>query len=275
MTTIAYDQPVEDFIDGLNATDHVTHQSFKKTSVTLHHNGGERVSHQEILDTWKTRPASAHFDVDVDGKIAQYVKVDEYAWAVGDLHGNESSVSIEMADAVGSPTWQVSDATLASAERLAAWLFVHVIGTRPAANNVFPHQHWVQTDCPGPYVMREWTTILAGIQHQYDLMVGNKKPVPSTKTVVQLAHEVIQGLWGNGGERVTRLRAAGYIPELVQAEVNLELTGHAGTVSKTVSQLAHEVINGEWGNDPQRSQKLTAAGYNAHQVQLEVDRMLA
>jgi len=38
--------------------------------------------------------------------------------------------------------------------------------------------------------------------------------------------------------------------------------------------LAHEVIRGEWGNDPQRSQKLTAAGYDARAVQAEVNREL-
>src|SRR4051812_28409013 len=99
MTTINYDQPVKDLVDALSATKHVTHQSFKKTSVTLHHNGGVANSHEDVLNTWKSREASAHFDVDVHGGVAQYVKVDEYAWAVGNESGNESTISIEMADA--------------------------------------------------------------------------------------------------------------------------------------------------------------------------------
>lgn len=178
MTTISYDQPVQDLVDALSASGHVTHQSFKKTSVTLHHNGGVANSHEDVLNTWKTRPASAHFDVDVHGAVAQYVKVDEYAWAVGNTEGNEYSISIEMADAVGSPSWEVADATWKSAARLAAWLFAHVIDARPSTSNVFPHQHWVADDCPGPWVMSHFNVIVAEMQSQYDHFVGSPTPPP-------------------------------------------------------------------------------------------------
>ena len=76
MTTIAYDLSVEDFIEGLNKTGHITHSKWKKTSVTFHHNGG-RLSHQGCLNVWKIRPASAHFDIDAYGDAAQYAEVHE------------------------------------------------------------------------------------------------------------------------------------------------------------------------------------------------------
>jgi hypothetical protein len=40
------------------------------------------------------------------------------------------------------------------------------------------------------------------------------------KTTDQIAREVIRGNWGNGQDRVNRLRAAGYDPSVVQATVN-------------------------------------------------------
>lgn len=40
------------------------------------------------------------------------------------------------------------------------------------------------------------------------------------KTVDELAQEVIRGLWGNGQDRVNRLKAAGYDPTAVQNKVN-------------------------------------------------------
>lgn len=40
------------------------------------------------------------------------------------------------------------------------------------------------------------------------------------KTVDEIAKEVIQGKWGNGAERVQRLKAAGYDPNEVQKRVN-------------------------------------------------------
>jgi hypothetical protein len=92
VTTIAYDLPVKDLIAGLDATGHVTHTAYRKTSVTFHHNGG-RLSHEGVLEVWKTREASAHFDVDGNGAVAQYVRVNEYAWATGNTEGNKSPPS--------------------------------------------------------------------------------------------------------------------------------------------------------------------------------------
>ena len=80
--TINYDQPVKNLIDELSATGHVTHTAYRKDSVTFHHNAG-RLSHEGILNVWKTRPASAHFNVDGKGTVAQFVKPNEYAWATG------------------------------------------------------------------------------------------------------------------------------------------------------------------------------------------------
>lgn len=43
---------------------------------------------------------------------------------------------------------------------------------------------------------------------------------------------------------------------------------------KTVSELAQEVIAGKWGVDPERTKKLTAAGYDAAAIQKEVDILM-
>lgn len=54
---------------------------------------------------------------------------------------------------------------------------------------------------------------------KYRTSIGGSKATPK-KTVSQLADEVIAGKWGNGQDRVNRLRAAGYDVAAVQAEVN-------------------------------------------------------
>ncbi|MFB6850185.1 N-acetylmuramoyl-L-alanine amidase [Streptomyces sp. NPDC056373] len=165
--TIPYDYPVADFIDELSATGHVTHTSYKKTSVTLHHNAG-RLSHQGVLEVWKVRPASAHFDVDAAGAVAQYVKVHEYAWAVGNTTGNQGSISIEMANATLAPNWTVGDTTWKNAARLAGWLFAEVINERPSESNLFYHHHWSSTVCAGPYMDQIYAQVLAAAQVAYD-----------------------------------------------------------------------------------------------------------
>lgn len=45
------------------------------------------------------------------------------------------------------------------------------------------------------------------------------------KSIVEVAKEVIAGLWGNGAERVQRLEAAGYDAAEVQRMVNAILSG--------------------------------------------------
>jgi N-acetyl-anhydromuramyl-L-alanine amidase AmpD len=165
--TINYDKHVENLIDELSHTGHVTHSKHKKTSVTFHHNGGLKLSHHDILNIWKTRPASAAFDVDVHGKVAEYVRPDEYAWAVGNTQGNETTISIEMANLTVAPHWKVAEVTWKEAARLAGWLFVHEIKAEPTRHNVFPHQHWSATGCPGPYVMRIFDQILEEVQKSY------------------------------------------------------------------------------------------------------------
>ena len=185
MTTIAYDRPVKDLISQLAATGHYGEngqpkdKSFRKTSVTFHHNGGAHNTHEDVLRTWTTREASAQFDVDESGAIAQYVGVDQYAWAVGNTEGNESSVSIEQANSTGSPTYEVAEATWQNACRLAGWLFVHVIGEAPTTENVFPHQHWSSTDCPGPWVMSHFGLYVQETQKNYEIFKSGGSPSPS------------------------------------------------------------------------------------------------
>ncbi|MGJ5803789.1 peptidoglycan-binding protein [Streptomyces europaeiscabiei] len=178
--TIAYDRTVSNFIDKLSATGHVTHKSYKKTSVTLHHNAG-RHSHQGVLDLWKTRPTSAHFDVDAVGAVAQYVKVNEYAWAVGNTVGNQRTISIEMANATLAPAWTVAETTWKNAARLAGWLFVKVIGERPSKNNLFYHHHWSATECAGPHMDNLYDKVLAAAQDAYDHF-KDAHPVPGSDT---------------------------------------------------------------------------------------------
>lgn len=171
MTTIAYDLPVLDLVDDLSATGHVTHTEHRKTKVTLHHNGG-RLSHGGVLSVWQVREASAHFNIDAVGTCAQFVKVNEYAWATGSTEGNKTSISIEMCDETVAPEWRIAEATWRGAARLAGWLFARVIGTRPTSDTLVVHHYWYATSCAGPFVDNNYNTILSVAQQWYDRFVN-------------------------------------------------------------------------------------------------------
>ena len=86
---------------------------------------------------------------------------------------------------------------------------------------------------------------------------------------------MLDGKWGNGSDRENRLRSAGYNYDAVQAEVNRLLTGKAPNPQrKSVTEIAREVIAGEWGNGNERKNKLQAAGYNYNEVQAAVNKLL-
>lgn len=91
-----------------------------------------------------------------------------------------------------------------------------------------------------------------------------------TKTVSELADEVIAGKWGNGADRKTRLAAAGYNYAEIQKEVNRR----TAKPKKSNQEIATEVVKGIWGNGEERKKKLTEAGYNYKTIQQLVNKML-
>lgn len=241
--TINYDRHVENLIDRLSATGHVTHSRWKKTSVTLHHNGGTKLTHEQILNLWKSRPASAHFDVDAQGGVAQYVDVNEYAWAVGNTAGNQSTISIEMADI--SSNWEVAEVTLQSAARLAGWLFAHVVGERPTQHNFFPHRHWSSTDCPGPHVLSAWDNILKAAQEAYDHFKGGANP-PAHRNIVKEIQRLLDvdadGRWGIATDHRARLMRAACMRHLGYPH-----NSHATFDVVTVQRIIGTKTDGVWG----------------------------
>lgn len=251
-SVIAYDRPVRNFIAGLDATGHVSHRSYKKTSVTIHHNAGN-LSLQGILDVWKIREGSAHFQVDSAGAIGQYVRLNEYAWAVGNTYGNQSSISIEMADATGAPKWIVGETTWKSAARLAAWLHWKVLGLRPVqGKTLFRHHDWpnpAHTGCAGPFIDAIWGTFCKEVVAQYDAFTKNPKPKPpqppANTTIakvraLQTALEVTSdGKWGSGtDDRALRMRAAA---------ARYTSTSNVSFDIRDVQKVIDVTVDGIWG----------------------------
>ena len=100
---------------------------------------------------------------------------------------------------------------------------------------------------------------------KYDVEVVQKK------TITEVAKEVMDGKYGNGSVRVNKLKAEGYDPDAVQAEVNRLCKGN----TKSITEVAQDVLNGKYGNGNARKKKLIAEGYDPDVVQDEVNRLCA
>lgn len=98
----------------------------------------------------------------------------------------------------------------------------------------------------------------------------------SKKSESDVAKEVIQGEWGNGDDRIKRLRQAGYNPDIIQKIVNSILSAPTKiyTSKKPDSEIAKEVIRGIWGNGSDRIRRLRNAGYNPEAIQKIVNTMI-
>ena len=99
------------------------------------------------------------------------------------------------------------------------------------------------------------------------------QPQKPTQDIDSVARDVIAGKYGNGDARRQALINAGYNPEAVQERVNALLSGSASTPSKSIAQVAKEVLQGKWGNGEDRKKRLQNAGYDYDAVQNAVNQL--
>lgn len=99
------------------------------------------------------------------------------------------------------------------------------------------------------------------------------QPQKPTQDIDSVARDVIAGKYGNGDARRQALINAGYNPEAVQERVNAILSGNSHKPTKTIEQVAKEVLQGKWGNGEDRKKRLQNAGYDYDAVQNEVNKL--
>ena len=103
-----------------------------------------------------------------------------------------------------------------------------------------------------------------------DIIKESETDTSDKKTIDELAEEVIDGKWGDGEDRKTKLEKAGYDYDAVQDRVNEILS----RPKKTITEVAKDVIDGKYGNGETRKKKLEAEGYNYDTVQAKVNQLL-
>ncbi len=117
------------------------------------------------------------------------------------------------------------------------------------------------------YVANVMSVIDGNNLTQYDGVVtrtadaGAAQPATPSKTADELADEIIRGEWGNNPDRRNNITAkyGAALYEAAQAIVNQRAgAAQPATPSKTADELADEIIRGEWGNNPDRRNNITA-----------------
>lgn len=252
--------------------------------ITIHHMAGvmSSVDCGRIFQT-PNRQASAHYGIGVNGDIAAYVDEANTCWSDANWYSNSRTVSIETSNNSTGGDWPVSDASYDALIRLVADIAIrNGLGNLVVGQNLFKHNDFVATTCPGPYLQARMQDIA---DKANAIINGGSAPAPSPaptpsngKFVDEIAREVIAGYWGNGADRQRNLTNAGYDYNAVQAKVN-ELLGFTGDNNAQANNasfdaIALTVIRGDYGNGDDRVRNLRAAGYDYNAVQARVNEIL-
>lgn len=233
------------------------------TRIVVHNTANDAPAKNEVAYMIRNNnQVSFHYAVD-DKEVVQGIPENRNAWHSGDGgngKGNREGIAIEICYS------KSGGAKFDKAEANAVELIVDILKRYGwGVDKVTKHQDYNGKYCPHRTLDLGWERFIEMIED---------KLTPKSKTVQELAQEVIQGKWGNGAERKKRLTQAGYDYNSVQAEVNRIVKGNSAPTKKSNEEIAREVIQGKWGNGADRKKKLADAGYDYKTIQNIVNKML-
>lgn len=266
------------------------------------HNDAGRMKPKRYISFLRNRDKAlgiAHFYCNRD-TIVQVVPIENIGYHTGDWWSNCRSVGYEVCESLSASDeefLQNEDVTLlkAAADLVEA-------GMPISRETVRLHHEFVPTSCPHRSMELHGGTTESVRSYfiermQYFASLGNNlieilhNYFPEEKFRMhtwerlgvfrnedesenEIVQQVMQGEWGNGQERIQRLTEAGYDAGLIQEKVNLVLQGSQNNNTQTIDDIAHEVIQGDWGNGEERKERLEAAGYDYDAVQQRVNELL-
>lgn len=125
-----------------------------------------------------------------------------------------------------------------------------------------------RTPKPGDVIFYDWDDTGAGDNTGWPDHVGIVESVSNGSITV------IEGNKNNAVARRTIAVNGRYIRGYGVPKYEAEAAGNTAATTKSVTEVAKEVIAGKWGNGTDRKNRLTAAGYDYNAVQNKVNELL-
>lgn len=246
-----------------------------------------------------SREASSNYGIGYDGRVGMYVEEKNRSWCSGSNWNDQRAITIECASDTTDP-YAVNDVVYKRLIELCIDICKRYgkkkllwLGSKDAVLNYSPkddemvlsaHRWFANKSCPGEYLYSRFGDLASKVTAG----LNSSTATPATKSVDEIAKEVIQGKWGNGSERKTALTNAGYNYTTIQSRVNEMLNGVSNPVSvtpapapaptpvkKSIEEVAKEVIQGKYGNGQDRIAALKKAGYDYNKVQAIVNQLMS
>ena len=235
-----------------------------------------------------SRQASCNYGIGPDGRVGMYVEEKNRSWCSSSNANDQRAITIECASDTTHP-YAMNDKVYATLITLCTdicrrngkkkllWFADKnkSLAYSPKQDEMVltVHRWFTNKSCPGDWLYSRLGDVAAKVTANLSSTTSTTTPSTS-KTTEEVAQEVIAGKWGNGEERKQRLTAAGYNYSLIQAKVNELMGAKAPVPSKSIDELAREVIAGKWGNGEDRKNRLTSAGYDFSAVQAKVNELM-
>lgn len=257
----------------------------KIKKITIHHMAGNlSVETCGRVFNGKNRQASSNYGIGSDGRVGMYVEEKNRAWTSSSPSNDNQAITIEVANDGGANTnWHVSDKALAKLIDLCVDIckrngIASLNYTGDANGNLTRHNMFANTTCPGPYLQSKFPYIASEVNKRLN---GSSASVPSndisSKSVDELAKEVIAGKYGNGDARKSALGSRyGEVQARVNEILNVNKPTPTPVPQPTESNddlltLVKKTIRGDFGNGDARKKAL---GSRYDEVQKQVNANL-
>ena len=235
-----------------------------------------------------SRQASCQYGIGVDGRVGMYVEEKNRSWCSSSNANDQRAVTIECASDTYHP-YAMNSKVYATLIKLCAdickrngkkkllWL-----GDKNKTLNYSPksdemvltvHRWFANKSCPGDWLYSR----LGDLAKQVTAQLGGSSSGGTTASGLYR----VRKSWNDAKSQKGAFksldnakRCAASNPGYFVFDENGIIVGSTTSSTKTVDELAKEVIKGLWGNGADRKAKLTAAGYDYAKVQKRVNELL-
>ena len=256
------------------------------TRIVVHNTANDASARNEISYMINNNnEVSYHYAVD-DKEIVQGVEENRNTWNAGDGHGkgNREGIAIEICYSKSGGDRFVK------AEQNAVELIVDILKRYGwGIDKVTKHQDYSNKYCPHRTLDLGWDRFIKMIEEK--LTAHSDNSTASNDTTKYAIGDVvtINGVYvsSTSTERLNPAITTGTITRIIEGARNPYLLndGNLGWVNddcivgsetsrKSIDEVARAVIQGKYGNQPERQKRLEAEGYNYREVQNRVNQLL-
>ena len=287
------------YIDNVILTNkHSGKRTEKVQAFVIHHMAakwtGKRCA--EYFRDTAGREASANYCIGYDGDVALNVEEENRAWTSSSNWADQRAITYELANSKTGEPWEVSDKTIRKAiimlaEQHKRYGLKKATYTGDTSGTLWRHDWFAKTNCPGTYLGGKFAYIAQEVNKLLDVKAPTVSGAKSYKLVTTV-NGYINAEDAKAKKNAKTKVAAGNYTVFSEASGMINVTTKSGIPGswinpsdnkapvvaskpslKSLDVIAKEVLDGKWGNDPERTKKLTSAGYDAKAVQAKVNEL--